>query len=108
MLLTLLPMLDCLLSPLRLRSWPPPLLRKTLIRLVSVADHGGLINAIEGEDVTYLTKFPGVGKKTAQQLLGPIPETLINFKNNCFSSKLPKPNKSCASSRTTWLSDFSR
>lgn len=26
--------------------------------MASVADHGGLINAIEGEDVTYLTKFP--------------------------------------------------
>ena len=36
--------------------------------MASVADHGGLINAIEGEDVTYLTKFPGVGKKTAQQM----------------------------------------
>ncbi len=37
--------------------------------MASVADHGGLINAIEGEDVTYLTKFPGVGKKTAQQMI---------------------------------------
>ena len=30
--------------------------------MASVADHGGLINAIEG-------KFPGVGKKTAQQMI---------------------------------------
>ena len=37
--------------------------------MASVADHGGLINAIEGEDVTYLTKFPGVSKKTAQQMI---------------------------------------
>ncbi|MGH2217961.1 helix-hairpin-helix domain-containing protein, partial [Enterococcus faecalis] len=37
--------------------------------MASVADHGGLINAIEGEDVTYLTKFPDVGKKTAQQMI---------------------------------------
>jgi Holliday junction DNA helicase RuvA len=32
-------------------------------------DHDGLIAAIESGDITYLTKFPGVGKKTAQQLI---------------------------------------
>ncbi len=32
-------------------------------------DHQGLIQAIEAGDVTYLTKFPGVGKKTAQQMV---------------------------------------
>src|SRR5699024_6278339 len=32
-------------------------------------DHSGLIQAIESEDVSYLTKFPGVGKKTAAQII---------------------------------------
>ena len=32
-------------------------------------DHSGLIQAVESSDVTYLTKFPGVGKKTAQQMI---------------------------------------
>ena len=32
-------------------------------------DHSGLIQAVETGDVTYLTKFPGVGKKTAQQMI---------------------------------------
>ena len=32
-------------------------------------DHAGLIQAIDSGDSTYLTKFPGVGKKTAQQMI---------------------------------------
>lgn len=31
--------------------------------MVFVVDYGGLINVIEGEDVIYLMKFLGVGKK---------------------------------------------
>ena len=29
----------------------------------------GLVNSVESGNVTYLTKFPGVGKKTAQQII---------------------------------------
>ena len=29
----------------------------------------GFVNAVESGNVTYLTKFPGVGKKTAQQII---------------------------------------
>ncbi|WP_417638861.1 Holliday junction branch migration protein RuvA [Enterococcus faecalis] len=54
---------------LKLISVSGIVLKSGLAIMASVADHGGLINAIEGEDVTYLTKFPGVGKKTAQQMI---------------------------------------
>ena len=57
--------------------------KKLFLRLISVSgigpksglaimaneDHTGLIHAIETNDATYLIKFPGVGKKTAQQLI---------------------------------------
>lgn len=57
--------------------------KKLFLRLISVSgigpksglaimaneDHDGLIQAIESNDATYLVKFPGVGKKTAQQLI---------------------------------------
>ncbi|MHC5269480.1 Holliday junction branch migration protein RuvA [Enterococcus sp. LJL98] len=57
--------------------------KKLFLRLISVSgigpksglaimaneDHLGLIQAIESNDVTYLMKFPGVGKKTSQQLI---------------------------------------
>lgn len=42
---------------------------KSGLAIMASEDHGGLINAIESEDATYLTKFPGVGKKTAQQMI---------------------------------------
>lgn len=42
---------------------------KSALAIMASEDHGGLIHAIADEDVTYLTKFPGVGKKTAQQMI---------------------------------------
>ena len=51
-------------------------------------DHSGLIHAIESGDVTYLTKFPGVGKKTAQQMIldlkGKLGEISIEAPINLF------------------------
>ncbi len=42
---------------------------KSGLAILANEDHDGLVNAIETGDITYLTKFPGVGKKTAQQLV---------------------------------------
>lgn len=42
---------------------------KSALAIMAGEDHQGLIQAVEASDVTYLTKFPGVGKKTAQQMI---------------------------------------
>lgn len=42
---------------------------KSALAILANADQIGLVNAIEQDDLTYLTKFPGVGKKTAQQII---------------------------------------
>lgn len=42
---------------------------KSGLAIMASEDHGGLVNAIEMEDDAYLTKFPGVGKKTARQMV---------------------------------------
>ena len=42
---------------------------KSALAIMARDDHSGLIQAVETGDVTYLTKFPGVGKKTAQQMI---------------------------------------
>lgn len=42
---------------------------KSALAIMASDDHAGLIQAMETGDVTYLTKFPGVGKKTAQQMI---------------------------------------
>lgn len=42
---------------------------KSGLAILANEDHAGLIQAIETEDAAFLTKFPGVGKKTAQQMV---------------------------------------
>ncbi|GKQ42121.1 Holliday junction ATP-dependent DNA helicase RuvA [Companilactobacillus sp. RD055328] len=42
---------------------------KSALAILAGEDTNGVFNAIEAGDITYLTKFPGVGKKTAQQIL---------------------------------------
>ncbi|KRL04973.1 Holliday junction branch migration protein RuvA [Liquorilactobacillus oeni] len=42
---------------------------KSALAILANADHSGLVEAINNENVNYLTKFPGVGKKTAQQIV---------------------------------------
>lgn len=42
---------------------------KSALSILSLGDEQGLMNAIEVGDVKFLTQFPGVGKKTAQQMI---------------------------------------
>lgn len=42
---------------------------KSALSILASDDNDGLINAIEQNNVNYLTRFPGVGKKTAGQLV---------------------------------------
>ena len=42
---------------------------KSAMSILANDDTGGFVNAVESGNVTYLTKFPGVGKKTAQQII---------------------------------------
>ena len=42
---------------------------KSGLAILAAEDHVGLVNAIENNDTKYLQKFPGVGKKTAAQIV---------------------------------------
>lgn len=42
---------------------------KSALAILASADAPGLIQAVENGDDKYLTQFPGVGKKTAQQIV---------------------------------------
>jgi len=42
---------------------------KSGLSILASDDHLGLIQAIESDNVSYLMKFPGVGKKTASQII---------------------------------------
>ena len=42
---------------------------KSALAILANEDNRGLINAINSDDDGYLTKFPGIGKKTAKQII---------------------------------------
>ncbi|EHI74833.1 holliday junction DNA helicase [Streptococcus criceti] len=41
----------------------------TALAIIAVDDNEGLVRAIDNSDIKYLTKFPKIGKKTAQQMV---------------------------------------
>lgn len=41
----------------------------TALAIIAVDDNEGLVSAIDSSDIKYLTKFPKIGKKTAQQMI---------------------------------------
>lgn len=42
---------------------------KSALSILALEDHVGLVQAIESANTKYLQKFPGVGKKTAAQII---------------------------------------
>lgn len=42
---------------------------KSAMAILAASSPAGVINAIENEDQAYMQKFPGVGKKTASQII---------------------------------------
>lgn len=52
---------------------------KSALAILANPDHQGLIDAITNNDVAYLTKFPGIGKKTASQICLDLRDKLAAF-----------------------------
>jgi Holliday junction DNA helicase, RuvA subunit len=42
---------------------------KSALAILATADNDGLVDAIHSSNINYLIKFPGVGKKTAMQMV---------------------------------------
>lgn len=66
---------------------------KSAMSILALDDHQGLVEAIEASDSKYLMKFPGVGKKTAQQMILDLQGTLDfseNFTDNSVDSQAAK------------------
>lgn len=60
---------------------------KSTMSILALDDHQGLVEAIEASDSKYLMKFPGVGKKTAQQMILDLQGTL-DFAENFSENKV--------------------
>ncbi|GEN51392.1 Holliday junction branch migration protein RuvA [Alkalibacterium pelagium] len=52
---------------------------KSALAILANDNHKGFVQAIEDNNVTFLTKFPGVGKKTAQQIVLDLKGKLSEF-----------------------------
>lgn len=52
---------------------------KSALAILANEDHQGFVQAIEDNNTTYLTKFPGVGKKTAAQIVLDLKGKLSEF-----------------------------
>ena len=51
---------------------------KSALAILANRDHQGLVDAITNNNVSYLTKFPGIGKKTASQIVLDLRDKLTN------------------------------
>jgi len=64
---------------------------KSALAILANPDHQGLMLAIKTNDVSFLTKFPGVGKKTAGQLVLDLQGKLDDLATTPGSDKLFEP-----------------
>lgn len=55
---------------------------KSALAILANPDHQGLVDAITNNNVNYLTKFPGIGKKTASQIVLDLRDKLTNESNS--------------------------
>lgn len=56
---------------------------KTAINIMANVEVGELVSAIEGEDINYLKKLPGIGPKSAKQIV-------LDLKGKLASDALPQ------------------
>ena len=50
----------------------------TALAIIAVDDNEGLVRAIDQQNITYLTKVPKIGKKTAQQMVLDLAGTFVD------------------------------
>lgn len=64
---------------------------KGALAVLATGEPGQVVQAIENEDEAFLVKFPGVGKKTARQMIldlkGKLPEVVPDFFPNLFTAE---------------------
>lgn len=75
---------------------------KVALAVAGSGDPGRLVEAVEQEDLRFLTKLPGVGKKTAQRIVLDLKDKLkkAGFTGSTFSSSRTTDPESVSPSRT--------
>ena len=62
---------------------------KSALAILANDDHAGFVAAVEADDVNYLVKYPGIGKKTAKQII-------LDLKGKLAPVAAEAPNKEVA------------
>ena len=67
----------------------------TALAIIAVDDNEGLVRAIDQQNITYLTKFPKIGKKTAQQMVLDLAGTFVDtsVQSGAFSQTAAASNQ---------------
>src|SRR5699024_7673588 len=60
---------------------------KSALAILANDDNRGLINAINSDDDGYLTKFPGIGKKTSKKIMLENKDKLYDVDRYMFNEK---------------------
>lgn len=68
---------------------------KSALSILASNDASGLVQAIESDNVAYLTKFPGVGKKTAGQLVLDLKGKLGTVESSAKSVRIYRHSHQC-------------
>lgn len=66
---------------------------KSALAILATPDHQGLINAIQSGNDQYLSKFPGIGKKTASRIIIELKDKVVSAVDGDalnFSAQGPK------------------
>lgn len=74
---------------------------KSALAILANPDHQGLVDAIANNNISYLTKFPGIGKKTASQIVLDLKDKLTST----TSGDLFRPDQGQTDNNNPALSD---
>lgn len=66
---------------------------KSALAILANPDHQGLIDAIANDNVGYLTKFPGIGKKTASQIVLDLKDKVADMSSTPLLSPAALPDE---------------
>lgn len=64
---------------------------KSALAILANPDHQGLVDAIANNNIGYLTKFPGIGKKTASQIVLDLKDKLASANTGDLFDSVKEP-----------------
>ncbi|MCI7240857.1 Holliday junction branch migration protein RuvA [Aerococcus suis] len=77
---------------------------KSALSILSLEDNNGLVQAIQNENLTFLTKFPGVGKKTAQRIILDLQDKIVSYED--VGQEKPSDNRRMSDNQPNYITEL--